>query len=99
VSLGMHLAVSMRYTQSTIMIRRRRFLWSALIRPLLCLSPSLLLLPFWRKFSILPANPAFLVVWAILTLGIAWQVGLTAEDRKALIHTTSRLLYWLPEKT
>jgi O-antigen/teichoic acid export membrane protein len=99
VSLAMHLTVSMHYTQSTIMIGRRRLVWSGLIRPLLCLIPSVLLYPFWRKFSMVPANPAVLVIWAALTLAIAWRIGLTSEDRAALMSTTNRLLYWRPEET
>ena len=89
----MHLMVSMHYTQSTIKIGRRRFTWSALIRPLLSLTPSFLLYPFWRQFSMVPANPGLLAAWAIFTLTIAWRVGLTVEDRATVMNTCSRLLY------
>jgi O-antigen/teichoic acid export membrane protein len=99
VILGMQLAVSMHYTQSTILIRRSRFALQALLRPLLSLTPSLLLYPFWRRFNMLPANPALLATWALLTLAIAWRIGLTADDRRELIHGASRLLYWRVQHT
>jgi O-antigen/teichoic acid export membrane protein len=99
VSLGMHLAVSMHYTQSTISIRRRRFVLQALLRPLLSLGPSLLLYPFWKKLNMIPADPGLLVLWAVLTVAIAWQIGLTSEDRQTLISAASRLLYYRVQQT
>jgi O-antigen/teichoic acid export membrane protein len=94
VSLGMHVAVSMRLTQPTIQIRRSRFALEGLARPLLCLVPSFLLYPFWRRFDMVPANPVWLTAWAILTLVIALRIVLTAEERHELMSTLSRLLYW-----
>jgi O-antigen/teichoic acid export membrane protein len=94
VSLGVHLAVSMHFTQPTIQIRRLRFARQALFRPLLCVAPSLLLYPFWKKTSMLPANPVWLAIWVILTLAIALRVVLTAAERRQLMSTLSRLLYW-----
>ncbi len=94
VSLGVHLAVSMHFTQPTIQIRRLRFAWQALFRPLLCVAPSLLLYPFWKKSSMLPANPVWLATWVILTSAIALRVVLTAAERRQLMSTLSRQLYW-----
>jgi len=99
VSLGMHLAVSMHFTQSTILVQRMRFVLQSLLRPLLSLTPSLLLCPFWRRFNMVPANPALLALWAVLTLAIIWQVGLTSEDRHSVINGASRLRYWRLENT
>ncbi len=99
VSLGMHLAVSMHYTKATVLIRRTRFAWSALLRPLLCVLPSFFLLPFWRRFDMLPADPTLLVLWAVLSVVTAWQIGLTPEDRHAFFHTSSRLLHWRSQQT
>ena len=47
----------------------------------------------------LPANPGLLAAWALLTLAIAWRIGLTAEDRQELINGASRLLYWRVQHT
>jgi O-antigen/teichoic acid export membrane protein len=99
VSLGMHISISMHFTQSTILIRRSHFVLRALLRPLLCLTPSLLFFPFWKQLSMLPANPALLAISAVLTLGIAWRVGLTADDRQELMSAASRLVYWRVQQT
>lgn len=99
VSLGMHISISMHYTQSTILIRRSHFVFRALVRPLLCLTPSLLFFPFWKQLTMLPANPALIAIAAVLTLAIAWRVGLTADDRRELISTASRLVYWRVQQT
>jgi O-antigen/teichoic acid export membrane protein len=99
VSVGMHVAISMHFTQSTIRIRRSRFVLDALLRPLLSFAPSLLLYPFWRRYNMLPANPALLATWVILTSAIAWRFGLTPEERQSLSGTLSRLIYWGAEET
>jgi O-antigen/teichoic acid export membrane protein len=99
VSLGVHLGVSMHYTQSTILIQRRRFVLVGLLRPLLCVTPSLLLYPFWRREAILPANPAVLIAGFVLTLAIAWMIGLTADERDQFKSVLNRLLYWRVEQT
>jgi O-antigen/teichoic acid export membrane protein len=94
ISLGMHIAVSMHFTQSTIHIQRSRFAFQGLVRPLLSLTPSLLLIPFWRRSDMPPANPGLLAIWAILTSVIALRVVLTSDERRGLVSTISRLLYW-----
>ena len=91
VSLGMHISISMHFTQSTILIRRSHFVLRALLRPLPCITPSLLFFPFWKRLNMLPANPALLAISAVLTLAIAWRVGLTAEDRQEIMSAASRL--------
>jgi O-antigen/teichoic acid export membrane protein len=82
VSFSVHLLLSMRYTQPTILVSRWRFLVQGVLRPLLILVPSLLLYPFWRRLSMLPAQPAVLALWIVATVAVAWWVGLTAEDRQ-----------------
>jgi O-antigen/teichoic acid export membrane protein len=99
VSLSVHLGVSMHYTRATIFIQRRRFVLVGLLRPLLCVTPSLLLSPFWRRNAILPANPAVLIVGFVLTIAIAWTIGLTADERAQSKRVLSRLLYWRVEQT
>ena len=93
VSLSMHVAVSMRFTQATIRIRRSRYVFRGLLRPLLCLAPSLVLYPFWRRSEMLPANPVWLGLWGAATIAIALRAVLTAEERQELLQTLSRLLY------
>jgi len=91
VNFGVHLLVSMRYTQPTILIPRTRFLLLGVGRALLIIVPSLLLYPFWRKLDMLPAPPALLAIWIATTAAIAWWVALTAEDRGDLRAGVLRL--------
>jgi O-antigen/teichoic acid export membrane protein len=92
VSLGVHLLVSMRYTQPTIHLARWRFLVQGVFRPLLVIVPSLLLYPFWRKLTMLPAPPAVLGLWLVTTVAIAGWVVLTAEDRQTGVVFLRRAL-------
>jgi O-antigen/teichoic acid export membrane protein len=99
VSVGIHIAVSMRLTQATISLQRPRYLRQGLLRPLLMVVPALLLYPFWRRLEMFPAQPGILVVWAAVTALIAWRVVLTAEDRHEFGSVLHRLLYWRTERT
>ena len=99
VSLGVHVVVSLPRTQGAILMRRSRFLIQGVLRPLLVILPSLLLLPFWRTLAIVPAPPALLAVWLLLTAGIAWGVVLTAQDRQEGKTAMRRLLYWRVQRT
>jgi O-antigen/teichoic acid export membrane protein len=92
VGVGMHLLVSIPLTQPTIHMPRPRLLLQGLLRPLLGVAPSLLLYPFWNRFSLLPANPWLLAGWVVLSLWIAWQIGLTGQDRQDAISAVSRLI-------
>jgi O-antigen/teichoic acid export membrane protein len=91
VSVGVHLGVSMRLTRSTIAVPRRRFVLEAVLRPLSCVIPSMLLFPFWKKFSMLPADLPAIIIWTIFTFGIAWLVGLKPMERRGF---TEALTHW-----
>src|SRR5580698_2114116 len=80
VGLGMHLLVSISRTQATILMQRSRFLLQGILRPFLIVAPSLFLYPFWRKLTMLPAEPAILATWFVGTVAIAWWVVLTKDD-------------------
>jgi O-antigen/teichoic acid export membrane protein len=97
VSVAVHLLVSMQYTRSTILIERTRYIVAGLLRPLLTTVPSLCLLFFWRKYSLLPAAPPILATWAVLTLALAWWVGASAEDRQLGKAAVTRVLNWRRE--
>jgi len=92
-----HILVSMHYTRSTIFIERARYVVVGLLRPLLTTAPSFCLFFFWRKYSMLPAEPAILAIWAVLTLALAWWVGLSADDRRLGKASVMRLLFWRRE--
>jgi O-antigen/teichoic acid export membrane protein len=99
VSSGVHLLVSMRFTQPTILMSRWRYLLQGLLRPLLVVVPALCLYPFWRKLNMLPAQPALLVAWVVVTAAMAWRVVLTAKDRQELSAGLLRFLPWRTVRT
>jgi O-antigen/teichoic acid export membrane protein len=99
VGLSMHLVVSIPLTQAAIHVQRSRFVLQGLLRPLLVITPSFFLYPFWRKLNMLPAAPAVLAIWAVATAAIAWRVVLTPEDRREFRAYLLRLLYWRVERT
>ena len=87
VSLGVHLTVSMKNTYMTILLSRRRFVLEAVLRPLSCVIPSMLLLPFWKRFVVLPAPLPLLVLWILFTCTTAWLVGLKSAERGGSLGT------------
>jgi O-antigen/teichoic acid export membrane protein len=93
VSFSVHLLVSMRYTQPTIQVSRRRFLVQGVLRPLLILVPSFLLYPFWQKLTMLPAPPAVIALWIVATVAAGWWVALTADDRQTGVAFLRKVLY------
>jgi len=94
VSIGLHLTVSMHYTRPTILIQRPRFIVEGLLRPLVCIGPSLILLLFWKRSAALPAPPTSLAIWAVATMGLAWGIGLAQSERRKLWGTFCRLVYF-----
>jgi O-antigen/teichoic acid export membrane protein len=98
VSVGVHLTVSMSKTRATILIDRTQLILNGVMRPLLCLVPSIFLYPFWRQYSMLPANPAIFIAWLLLTVTIAWAISLTADERLQIRTNLTRLLYWRVER-
>jgi O-antigen/teichoic acid export membrane protein len=93
VGLAAHLLISMHYTQNTIAINRSRFLLQGLLRPSLSLLPTLLALPFWRRLSMMPANPALLAAWFVSTVALLWFVGLSSAERSQVQGRFQRSLY------
>jgi O-antigen/teichoic acid export membrane protein len=93
VSVGMHLTISMKLTSATISISRRDFAMEGLLRPLLCVAPSILLFTKWTTSTTLPASPRWLAAWAVSTLAIAWLFGLTREEKHSFGRVLSRLTY------
>jgi len=94
VSLGLHLLVSMRFTRSAITMSRRLFVLEGLLRPSLCALPSILLIPAWKTSTMLPVSPFWLAMWALATLGIAWFIGITKEERSSLRKILLRRSNW-----
>ncbi len=96
VSMGLHLLVSMRYTEATISLSRRRFISKGILRPMSCIVPSMLLIPIWKRYTMLPVNPFWIVTWSASTLWLAWRLALTDLERRRFKESVSRLIRWRP---
>lgn len=90
--LCIHLFVSMRLTFPVIAIDRWKLLLQGILRPALCLLPSVIVLPWLHHYSSLPLPPPVLLLWALTTLTIAWLAGLTLHERHALRMRVRALL-------
>jgi O-antigen/teichoic acid export membrane protein len=93
VSVGLHLTVSMKLTRSSISMSRRRFVLTGLLRPLLCVIPSTLLIPFWKESGMLPIGIPMILISLLATAAIGWFVGLTNAERNDLMGVFRRLIY------
>ena len=86
VSVGMHFALSMRYTYNQLLVTRTRLFVSGMVRPALVGIPTLLLAPFWWR-NTLPAMGAGLWAgWFASTLLLAWYVALEPGERARLLR-------------
>jgi O-antigen/teichoic acid export membrane protein len=92
VSIGLHLTVSMKLTRSTISMSRRSFVSTGLLRPLLCVIPSMLLIPFWKESSMLPIGIPMIVISFLATAAIGWLIGLTTAERNDLMSVIHRMI-------
>jgi O-antigen/teichoic acid export membrane protein len=93
LGLAVHFLVSMRLTRPVIDFPETRLLVQGMLRPLACALPTLLLLPFWRRFALIPFSPALLAAWALASVLLAWAVGLDPRDRHRTRAALARLLY------
>ncbi len=94
VSIGLHLALSMRLTQPAISLSRWSFVLQGILRPLLCVAPAVLLIPMWKKFEVFPVGIPWIVSGALGSLCITWFVGLNREERNAFREKLSWLMGW-----
>jgi O-antigen/teichoic acid export membrane protein len=84
VSVALHFLISMRYTQQTIAISRRRLLLKGIMQPGVMALPSLALLPLWWMAGRVELSGPVTALWAVSTLGLAWWAGLQASERAEL---------------
>jgi hypothetical protein len=57
----------------------------------LCIAPSLLFYPFWKRNAMLPIDPILLIIWLVATAAIAWKIGLISEERQQIRETLARV--------
>lgn len=85
VSVSLHFAISMHFTQQTIAISRSRLFLKGLLQPALIAIPSLALLPLWWPSTRTTLSPQWLMAWILSTMVFAWFCGLSRRERDKLI--------------
>lgn len=93
-SVGLHLVLSMRLTQSTIALSPWRYVLEGICRPMLSVVPVLLLIPMWKPLVMLPVGIPWMLAGTIACLSIAWFVGLTGDERSVFRHKLLQLSGW-----
>jgi O-antigen/teichoic acid export membrane protein len=87
VSVGMHFALNMHYTQSKFAVSRTKLFLHGLARPMLIAVPSLLLVRLWWATTGPSFSPAAWILWGLSSLLIAWYAGLNRAERDSLVGT------------
>jgi O-antigen/teichoic acid export membrane protein len=85
VSVAMHFALSMHYTQAKFAVSRIRLFLKGMLGPTAIAGPSLILLPYWWSTRTPSLNLPLWLGWAISTLLLAWFTGLNAQERSRLV--------------
>jgi len=90
VSVGAHFIFNMRFTRAKFAISRMRLFLTGLVRPGAIAIPSLLLVPLWWSTSAPAFNQIIWSGWVLSTIALVWMVGLSANDREALLEFMNR---------
>jgi O-antigen/teichoic acid export membrane protein len=88
--IAMHFGISMGYTQNNFAISRLRLFTGGILRPALLAVPSALLFPLWWRTGPPAISPLLWIAWALTTALLVWQVSLSRDDRRFLLHVLRR---------
>jgi hypothetical protein len=88
--VAMHFGISMRYTQSSLTLSRIELLLKGMLRPALIAIPSALLVRRWWQPGPPSIDAPLYVAWSVVTLLLAWFIGMSREDRALAFRLVSR---------
>jgi O-antigen/teichoic acid export membrane protein len=86
VSVGLHFALTMRFTRTALAISRTQLVLKGIVQPLIIAVPSIVLFLIWREPSSLSLISPVTILWAVATLGFAWLGFLTRSERDDILH-------------
>jgi O-antigen/teichoic acid export membrane protein len=92
MSVGLHFAVSMHFTQDALAISRRQLFLRGLARPAIVAIPSVLLFPLWWSASWINFGTPLAILWGVSTLFFAWFGSLDPQERAKLVRFTKNRL-------
>jgi len=85
VSVGLHFALTMRFTRAALAISRSRLFFQGMLRPLIIAVPSLGIFLIWRLPTPVSLISPVTILWAISTIAFAW-LSLTKSERGDLLR-------------
>jgi len=85
VSVSLHFIITMHFTRGEFVVCRSRLFLEALVRPSTIAIPSILLFPIISKPTDVLLRIAWLMIWGVITLALAWFVTLRADQRNELL--------------
>jgi O-antigen/teichoic acid export membrane protein len=85
VSIGMHMAVSMRYTHKKFPAGRMALVLKGILRPAAIALPTLLLWPLWWSSKAPAFGPGLWAGWLTCSLLLAWFGALNHAERSSLL--------------
>jgi len=88
--VAMHFGISMRYTQSSLTLSRVELLVKGMLRPALIAIPSVLLVRHWWQPGPPSIDARLYVAWSVVTLLLAWFIGMSRQDRALAFRLVSR---------
>jgi O-antigen/teichoic acid export membrane protein len=93
VSIALHFAITMHFTQRTLLISRARLFVEGILRPSVVAIPSLAIFLVWRSQSEHLEGAGSVLWWSLSTLFLAWFGGLTGEERNDLVRLFRKRLF------
>ncbi len=90
VGVGVHFAVSMRYTAGVLAVSRRELLVKSLLRPAIIAVPALLLYQTWWTVGHGATDMRLSFALVVATLLLAWFVSLNPAERHRLAKILTR---------
>ena len=97
VSVSLHFALTMHYTQPTLAISRSKLFVKGLLHPAVMAVPTVVLLWMGRSPSSSGLNIVWFCVWAVSTALLGWFVALDRRDRDYLVRIASGRLMLVPK--
>jgi O-antigen/teichoic acid export membrane protein len=98
VSVALHFAITMNFTNGTMAISRLRLFMNGIVQPAIVAVPSLALFPLWWSPHGMTLGLRLTLVWGIGTLAFAWWGGLNRTERNQLIRFAGNR-FMLPSET
>jgi O-antigen/teichoic acid export membrane protein len=86
VSVGLHFAITMHFTNRTLAISRARLFMKGLLQPAVMTIPSIVALLLWRSSLRMTLSPESAILWGLSTLAFTWFGSLNRRERNDVMR-------------